>query len=310
MKQNHSEVSAFIAIDKPAGISSFGVISRLRKLTGIRKIGHCGTLDPFATGLLVCCIGSYTRLARFVEAEDKSYLATIQLGKRSSTGDPEGCITETAEIPYSIPNPRQIVDNALLLQELPVPAYSAIKVEGKRAYSLARAGIELAMPKRQTRISLFTFINREDGSLINSLGELSYRCTVSKGTYIRSLSEWLAKQMDTVAYTIQLRRESIGNISINQAVAIGELTNENWQDYLLSTKFVLENLIPRELDESQVKQVLNGGDIELLESLDGAPQADMLVSERPTYSLYDYTGRLIAIGEEQNMLIHPIIVLK
>ncbi|MDD3235014.1 MAG: tRNA pseudouridine(55) synthase TruB, partial [Candidatus Cloacimonetes bacterium] len=114
----NSNIQGFIAIDKPAGITSFDVIRRLRKITGIRKIGHCGTLDPFATGLLICCIGSYTRLAKYIEAEEKSYFATVQLGAQSETGDTEGSITKTAEVPSQIIETEKLKQTALALVEL------------------------------------------------------------------------------------------------------------------------------------------------------------------------------------------------
>ncbi len=301
MSKTHTDLSGFIAIDKPAGISSFDVIRRLRKVTGIRKIGHSGTLDPFATGLLVCCIGSYTRLAKFVESESKIYCATIQLGGRTETGDTEGSVIESADIsqePLDIKNLERL---ALELSELPVPAYSAIKLDGKRAYALARSGVEMEMPVRPTEISSFQVILNENGEPLNSEAQLSYRCTVSKGTYIRSLSEWIAQQIGTLGYTIQLRREAIGCIDINQAVPLEVLTSENWKQYLLSPRMVLSRFTFLELDSEQAKLVENGGDISL-------PIGFTITC--PTCTLYDLQGNLLAIGEAANKTIHPTIVLK
>lgn len=293
----NSNIQGFIAIDKPAGITSFDVIRRLRKLTGIRKIGHCGTLDPFATGLLICCIGSYTRLAKYIEAEEKSYFATVQLGAQSETGDTEGSITKTAEVPSQIIETEKLKQTALALVELPVPAYSAIKLGGTRAYTLARSGVEMEMPVRATKISSFEFIPWEDGSMINSASQLSYRCTVSKGTYIRSLSEWLAKQIGTLGYTFQLRRESIGVTNIEQAVTLDALNPDNWKQSFMPPRQVLSRLNYLELDEEQAKLIANGGDIDITQIASS------------TYALYDATNRLLAIGEAVNNSIHPIIVL-
>ena len=130
----------FLLIDKTAGITSFDVIRRLRKLTGIRRIGHCGTLDPFATGLLICALGSYTRLIGYLEALDKSYEATVLLGKSTSTGDPEGEINQISPVNTDCIDPEYLKAAALALKELPIPIYSAVKIGGKRAYTLARAG--------------------------------------------------------------------------------------------------------------------------------------------------------------------------
>lgn len=301
MSKTHTDLSGFIAIDKPAGISSFDVIRRLRKVTGIRKIGHSGTLDPFATGLLVCCIGSYTRLAKYVESESKTYFATIQLGGRTETGDTEGSVIESAEINKELLDIDNLERLALELSELPVPAYSAIKLDGKRAYALARSGVEMEMPVRPTEISSFQVILNENGEPLNSEAQLSYRCTVSKGTYIRSLSEWIAQQIGTLGYTIQLRREAIGRIDISQAVPLEVLTSENWKQYLLSPRIVLSRFTFLELDSEQANLVEHGGDVSL-------PIGFTITC--PTCTLYDLQGNLLAIGEATNNSIHPTIVLK
>ncbi|PKN73305.1 MAG: tRNA pseudouridine(55) synthase TruB [Candidatus Cloacimonetes bacterium HGW-Cloacimonetes-3] len=301
MNKAKTDLSGFIAIDKPAGISSFDVIRRLRKVTGIRKIGHSGTLDPFATGLLVCCIGSYTRLAKFVESESKTYFATIQLGGRTETGDTEGSVIQTAEVSIVPLDIDHLEHLALGLTELPVPAYSAIKLDGKRAYALARAGTEMEMPVRPTEIRSFKVILGNDGEAVNTEIQLSYRCIVSKGTYIRSLSEWIAQQIGTLGYTIMLRREAIGDIDISMAVALETLCTENWQQYLLSPGLVLGRFTSLELDIEQAKLVDNGGDISLPTDF---------VSKCSTCTLYDAHGNLLAIGEANNSTIHPIIVLK
>jgi tRNA pseudouridine55 synthase len=297
---NNNKQSGFIAIDKPAWISSFDVIRSLRKITGIRKIGHSGTLDPFATGLLVCCIGAYTRLAKYVEAEDKCYSATIKLGEKSETGDPEGAIIETAELPKKPYAINAIVQKAMELTELPIPAYSAIKLDGKRAYALARSGHELEMPVRAMKINEFSFIPHADGSIIDRTGTLSYRCTVSKGTYIRSLSEWLAEQLGTLGYTLTLRRQSIGIISITQAVQLDELNNDNWQNYLLEPKFVLAHLSEYHTKDEDLPRISNGGDLLLPPELLGL-QTDI--------AMYDTAENLIAIGKAENDKLQPRIVL-
>lgn len=289
-------VNAFIAIDKPAGITSFEVIRCLRRITGIRKIGHTGTLDPFATGLLICCIGSFTRLASFVEAVDKSYLATVQLGQTSTTGDTEGII-EAVEMPSTFCNYQEIARKAFELSELPVPIYSAVKISGQRAYKLARNGEEVIIPPRGVRISQFEFSCWPDGSVINHNNQFSYRCRVSKGTYIRSLSQWLAKQLGTEGYTISLRRVSIGNISIGQALNLENLTAENWQDNLLKPQDVLADVSAVDIDEAEHNIVKNGGDI-----CNATPETQEPIA------MY-YKSVIVAIGELKQGKIHPKIVL-
>jgi tRNA pseudouridine55 synthase len=292
--------NGFIAIDKPQWLSSFDVIRKLRKITGIRKIGHCGTLDPFATGLLICCIGSYTRLAKYVEAEQKGYSVTIKLGEKTDTGDPEGKITETGCIPSRINDVDLIVSKALAITSLPVPSYSAVKLDGKRAYALARAGQTVVIPDRATSITDFRFVASPDGEIISHHGEVSYLCTVSKGTYIRSLSEWLANQLGTVGYTQILCRESIGNITINTAVKLDVLNQENWREHLLEPKFVLADLLSHTVNEEDYLRISNGGDI---------PSPKEWLDSNQDVALYNYEGSLIAICEVVGNVLQPRIVL-
>lgn len=296
---NEPVTKGMLAIDKPAGITSFDVIRQLRRITGVRKIGHTGTLDPFATGLLICLWGSYTRLASFGEAEDKSYLATVKLGQSTTTGDPEGEISSTSAVPAAIPNPLALQEAALNLKELPVPAHSAIKINGKRAYEYARKNQEITMPVRPTRISSFSFILWDSGELINSQGYLRYRCTVSKGTYIRSLSQWLAGQLGTLGYTLQLRRESIGTLSLNTAIPLAELSLENWQSHLLPVTSLLHSYPGYYPDVSQAKRIMNGNPISLDSPL---PVSDT------AYAIFSATGELLAMAHHLEGTLQPYLV--
>ncbi len=290
--------SGFLAINKPAGISSFEVIRRLRKITGIRRIGHTGTLDPFATGLLICCIGSFTRLASYVEVQEKSYLATVKLGLKSSTGDPEGEFTELSPIPTGDIDWQELEQKAVKLRELPIPVYSAVKVNGHRAYSLARKGERPVLPLRPTQISEFQFIGNGDNDMISPNGCITYRCRVSKGTYIRSLSQWLAEEMGTVGYTLALCRESIGAVSLQEATTLEGLSDSDWRNYLLPIPKVLRSLRVIQLTELDAGIVNNGGDI---------ASADSCASEKLALFFGD---QLIAIGIGKDGLIHPITVLR
>ena len=284
---------AFLAIDKPSGITSFAVIRRLRKITGSKKIGHTGTLDPFATGLLICCLGSYTRLAGLLEEKDKTYLARMILGIKTATGDPEGDIMQTAPIPEFVSKLDVLAKKARQLTELPVPAYSAVKVNGKRAYELARKGEKFNLPKRPVQIKEFEFLPWEP----NKSDELSYRCKVSKGTYIRALSEWLAEQLNTIACTTFLRRESIGNITLQDAVSLDDLTNDNWFRYQLSYKKVFPDYTCLKLNADDFAKVMNGMDI--AHSNENNEKYILLKEEN-----------ICAIGQRMNNYIHPLRVLK
>ena len=249
----------FLLIDKAAGISSFDVIRQLRKITGIKRIGHCGTLDPFATGLLICALGSYTRLNSLLEAREKSYQATLRLGQSTTTGDPEGEIEETASPNVEHFDAQAITAAALALKELPIPKYSAVKIQGQRAYKLMRQGVEVEIAPRAVQVHSFQFLNPEE--LNGQNPHLSYACTVSKGTYIRSLSVWIAAQMQTVAHTVSLRRTAIGDISVDDAVSLDDLTD--WQAALVPCEKLFGHLPSKHMDANQIKILKHGQSVSI-----------------------------------------------
>lgn len=297
---NSNEFAGFIAIDKPAGISSFDVIRRLRKLTHIRRIGHCGTLDPFATGLLVCCIGSFTRLAQFVEQESKTYSATIKLGEATVTGDTEAEVSSISPVPEPRISTKELETLALCLKELPVPAYSAVKINGNRAYNLARAGIEVSIPLRPVSILSFQVLSNNPESMFDADYKLSYRCTVSKGTYIRSLSEWLALNLGTIGHTVHLRREAIGDITLEDAVELDALTEDNWQQYILTPQKALCAYPSYYLNDEEEIKVTHGIDLALAEFI-GSSDTEVV--------LYNCRNQPVAVGLIRNGMVHPHIVL-
>lgn len=257
----------FLLIDKPVGISSFDVIRRLRKITGIRRAGHCGTLDPFATGLLICALGPYTRLNTYLEARDKSYEATILLGRSTTTGDPEGEVSGEHPVDTDKINPVQIKETALQLKELAIPAYSAVKIDGQRAYALARAGKQVDIAARATSIYDFEITALPAPDDPRPL--LSYCCRVSKGTYIRSLSEWIAAQTGTVGHTVQLRRTAIGDIHVTDAVRLEELEPETWSSHITPARKLFSNLECWDADQASLFSLFNGQSV-LSEGLDNA----------------------------------------
>lgn len=211
-----------LLVDKPAGMSSFGVVARVRRILteqkGSRgKVGHAGTLDPFATGLLVCLLGKGTKKATEFLKLDKRYTATIELGKTSTTGDIEGEITENKveKIP-SLDEVKKVVQSFVgeIIQR--VPAYSAVKINGRRAYDLARKGIEVEMPVRKVQIYELELVSYE-------WPELRIRCKVSSGTYIRALGEDIGAALGVGGYLTELRRTEIGEFSVKDAVTLDEI---------------------------------------------------------------------------------------
>jgi len=241
-----------ILVDKPSGISSFAVVHRMRKITGVKRIGHTGTLDPFASGLLPICIGRATRLAGFVLAAEKEYIANLKLGEQTDTADLTGETIQTAEVP-------EITDGDLteklsgimeITEQIP-PRYSAIKVDGKRAYKMARENKDFQMKPRVMQILDFEFLQHEKGNI-------QYRARVSKGTYIRTLSETIAERLGTVGTTTELRRIASGNMNICDAIALDDLNNENWQNYLADLSQIFCDYPQLILAEENVQNFLHG----------------------------------------------------
>lgn len=211
-----------ILVDKPTGISSFGVVARVRryltKQAGHKiKVGHCGTLDPFATGLLILVSGKNTKRAGEFSGLDKEYEATMYLGARSSTGDPEGEIEQVSDRQPSLSEIKKVISEFVGKVTQTPPVFSAIKINGRRAYQLARQGREIDMPSRQVTIY---DINIE--SYIYPY--LIIKTKVSSGTYIRSLAQDIGEALGVGAYTTQLRRLSVGEYSVSEAKSLEDFT--------------------------------------------------------------------------------------
>lgn len=203
-----------IYVDKPAGMTSFGAVARVRRILSQReghkvKVGHTGTLDPFATGLLILLAGKATKKAPELTKKDKVYEATIRLGETSTTGDPEGEITATgAELPSEEQIAEVLKQFTGKIEQRP-PIFSAIKINGERAYKLARKGQEVEMPTRTVEIYSIEQISY-------SKPELQIRTHVSSGTYIRTLAEDIGKALGCGAYCSQLRRTQIAEYNLDE----------------------------------------------------------------------------------------------
>ena len=189
-------------MDKPGGPSSFAIVSDLRRRTGART-GHAGTLDPFATGLLLLLSGSATKLASCFVGLDKRYVTDVDLTARTSTGDPEGDVSERLEAPTRAGLERRLADLRGDI-ELPIPAASAVKIGGERAYKLARRGIEVEMPLRRSRVDTLDVISYTGE-------EVRLDLRVSSGTYVRAIADALGGHCRT------LRRLEIGPFSVDEA---------------------------------------------------------------------------------------------
>lgn len=210
-----------LIIDKPADMTSFGVVARVRRVLSEQngtkvKVGHTGTLDPFATGLMILCVGKETKNAMSYTKMDKVYEATIRLGQTSTTGDPEGEVTDVSDRQPTLDE----IEKALKvftgeIKQRP-PIFSALKINGQRAYHLARQGKEVEIPERTVTIFSLELVDY-------SYPELKIRTHVSSGTYIRSLAADIGEMLGTGAYCTQLRRTKIADWDIAQAQTLASL---------------------------------------------------------------------------------------
>lgn len=252
-----SDLAGFLAIDKPAGWTSHDVVAKTRRLTNVRRVGHAGTLDPFATGLLVVGVGKATRLIQYVQNTTKTYEATFKLGAETDTFDPEGEITRRAE-PLSWPSP-DLVSTILsrytgTLEQVP-PAYSAVHVDGKRAYELARAGQDVDIPARTVTIHAIEITCYEPPML-----DLTIVC--STGTYIRSLARDIGRELGTYAYCEKLRRTSSGAFDVEHAISLDafdpDTFRESWADICLPPDAAVQSFEPVELTGAQTTAWYHG----------------------------------------------------
>lgn len=227
MQSGNNMNSGFITINKPKGITSFGVISRLRRITGIKKIGHAGTLDPLATGVLICAIGrEATKRIDTIQGQDKQYKAEITFGATSDTYDVEGVITkiEKAEA-ISLKDLEQVLPLFIGTIEQTPPIYSAKKIGGTAAYKLARQGKEVVLRTATVEIKSIKIISYEWPVL-----RLKIDC--GKGTYIRSIAHDLGEELGVGGYLTALERTRIGVYTVEDSHALEDLSSDNWSKKL------------------------------------------------------------------------------
>lgn len=217
MQQQNNDLSGLLLIDKPSGITSFKVVSIIRKQLQVKKVGHCGTLDPLATGLMIVLVGKATKQQDSFMKKDKVYYAKIKLGIKTDTGDLEGKIVSTSDFSnITIDKIKDVCNSFLGEIEQEPPMYSALKVNGKKLYELARKGITIERKKRKITIYSIDVLSF-DGN------EIEVRVKCSSGTYIRVLAQDLGTKLQTHATLSYLRREQIGLYTLQQSVLLENL---------------------------------------------------------------------------------------
>ena len=222
MQYKYNDFYGLILVNKPVGITSFKLVYIIKKKLNVKKVGHCGTLDPLASGLMIVLVGKYTKLQEKFMKQDKVYLATIKLGIKTDSGDLDGKIISQSDYSHI----KKIdIKNALnsfigKISQIP-PMYSALKVNGKKLYELARKGITIERKSREITIYNIDFLDFKKDTF-------SIRIKCSSGTYIRTLAEDIGKKINTDTVLINLVREEIGNYKISSAVNIDDIKqNDN-----------------------------------------------------------------------------------
>ncbi len=219
MNRTGRPFNGILLLNKPSGITSHDAVSEVRKIIKQRRVGHTGTLDPRATGLLVVCVGRATKIAQFISDMDKSYEARIYLGMKSRTFDADG--VDEMQQPMPVPDLNPEIINALLSDYIGVikqrvPIYSAVRVQGQRLYKMARNGNEVEPPEREIEI-------KEIELLEYKKPEMTIRVTCSKGTYIRTLANDIGERLECGAYLSNLKRISVGHLNIRNAYDFNDI---------------------------------------------------------------------------------------
>jgi tRNA pseudouridine55 synthase len=276
-------------VDKPAGLTSHDVVARVRRALGTRAVGHTGTLDPFATGLLVVLVGRATRLARFVESQPKTYVAEAVLGTRTDTDDRTGAVVgrvvERPEIAEAAL--REALAGFAGEQRQRPPGFSAKHVAGERSYRLARRGEAVALPEVDVTVHAIELVSYQPP-------RLTFRATVSAGTYLRALARDLGDRLGVGAHLAGLRREAIGPLRVEDAVPLDQVSREA----VRPARAVLGHLPAVDLDERARADVLHGRPVAAAAGQESGGEVALLAG-----------GELIAVARRVDGWLRPAVVL-
>ncbi len=294
MKKEFYGYNGILLLNKRPDITSHQAISEVRQIIRQRRVGHTGTLDPKAQGLIVVCIGRATKIVQFVSDFDKSYEAEITLGRTSSTYDSEGIIKEN--MPKSAPdfslNEFQRLLNQFLGRTVQqVPAQSAVRVNGNRLYDLARAGQEVELPVREVEIKSIEAVNYERP-------RLTLRVSCSKGTYIRSLAKDIGDKLECGAYLSNLNRTRVGNLKLEDALEIDEVAELHEKERLIERLLTFDDVLNYSgilVSDEFKPRVLDGLDLKpayVLGTLGEFAEGDRII-------LKDRQGTPLAIGRAE-----------
>jgi tRNA pseudouridine55 synthase len=303
-----SAVSGLVIVDKPGGMTSHDVVARVRRLAGTRKVGHAGTLDPMATGVLVVGVEKATRLLGYLTLTEKEYAATIRLGASTSTDDAEGELTSTASAAGISAETLSEAVAGLTgeIRQVP-PAVSAIKVDGQRAYRLTRAGAAPELKARPVTVHQFTITAvRRDGDFLDV--DATVRC--SSGTYIRALARDLGTALGTGGHLTRLRRTRVGGYGVEDARTLEQLVG---RFVVLPLAQAASAAFPRrDLSADEARRLANGGRLAAAPPA-GSPPAGGPAAAGPAgppgpTAAYAPDGALIALVAEESGQARPLVV--
>jgi tRNA pseudouridine55 synthase len=293
MTSSKTDIKGILIIDKPPGMTSHDVVEQVRSIFKIRQVGHTGTLDPFATGVMVLCLGRATRVARYFEGLDKAYRSTLKLGVVTDTGDGDGIVQEVRAVPELSP---EQIESALqpfrgTIAQQP-PAYSAVKVAGERLYVRARRGEEVSAPLRQVTVRTLQLESLEGD-------EVTLFVECSKGTYIRSLAYDIGQLLGCGAHCSSLVRTTVGPFAIEEALGLEDLEDLGERgalEKLLGLDEALSRFLePVRLTPQGASFLAHGRPVEK----DAVARPPANIRSGTTYRALDSGGELIALVEAE-----------
>ena len=248
-------MNGIIIVNKSKGYTSHDIVAKVKKITG-EKVGHTGTLDPLATGVLPLLIGKGTLCSKYLMNHDKTYTVLLKLGIKKSTGDEEGDVIQEETVNEKLLEDKEVknvLESFLGEQEQIPPIYSAIKVNGKKLYEYARKGQKVEIEPRKIIIYDIKLLKIDKES-----SEIQFEVSCSKGTYIRSLCEDIAKKMGTVGYMKELQRTRVGTFTIAQSILVEDLNEENVQKHIITVEKLFKDFPNIELNARKLELFLNG----------------------------------------------------
>ena len=279
-------MNGIIVVNKEKGYTSRDVVNIISKHFNTKKVGHTGTLDPIAEGVLVVCIGKFTKLCDLLTSTYKEYIAEFKLGYETDTLDNTGVVTLTSEKKVSNEEIIDVVNSFKKEYEQVVPKYSAVKINGKKLYDYARNNIDIDLPKRKVNIKEIEILNIDD--------VVKIRCLVSKGTYIRSLIKDIGTSLGTYATMTSLVRTKQGDFNIEDAYTLSDIENNNYN--FVNIEDIFQDSIRVDIDDLMYKKISNGNVLDNIYNKE--------------YIYFYYNNELISIYKEyEKSKIKPLIII-